>query len=228
MGSGAGVAAVGSGVADIGAASEVIASKWTTQFPNLKSNLIGYGAIVVITNKAAPGVAVGGTGTTVGSISQDDCDYVWDPTNTTGNTGATTHNITANFVPVYRADGSGTADSFFGNFVNMSKQYGGPSSSPASNSNNTRSLAVNGNAAVVSTVGSTPLAIGFADYGDTLANILGGNPTVTIVPIVKNDGSKIYFNGKTFDGTTVNPACRPPTTGTYSAVRQSTPTRQRS
>jgi phosphate transport system substrate-binding protein len=202
MGSGAGVAAVGSGVADIGAASEVIQSKWTTQFPNLKSNLIGYGAVVMITNKATPGITAGD------AISQDAADYIWDPTNTSEqSTGAgvadTALNLTTGWLPVYRADSSGTADTFFTNFVNMSAAYGGPTSSPNSNANNTKSLSVNGNAAMVSTVGSTAGAIGYADYGDSVANVLSGNPTVTILPVVVPGHATYTF--RTFDGTVQKP-----------------------
>ncbi len=165
MGSGAGVAAVGAGVADIGAASETIASKWTTAFPNLKSNLIGYGAISVITNKAHPA-------NTTTYLMPSDLASAFGP-------AATLVNMSANTVLVYRADGSGTADSFF-------KNYLGLSSSPTSSS--LTYLGANGNAAMISTVGSTNYALGFADYGDSVANKLGAN-TITILPVADAAGN---------------------------------------
>jgi phosphate transport system substrate-binding protein len=173
MGSGAGVAAVGSGVADIGAASEAIPAKWTTAFPNLKANLIGYGAISVITNKANPGFVAANLTT---GVPVADLRSIFDPIQTAG-LNAT---FTAGALPVYRADGSGTADSFF-------KNYLGLSSSPTSNANRTGSLGANGNAAMISTVGSTNYAIGFADYGDSVANKLSAN-TITIVPVQDVNG----------------------------------------
>ena len=172
MGSGAGVAAVGAGVADIGAASEKIQPKWTTAFPNIKPTLIGYGAIVVITNAKKPAV----TGAD-GFLDKSDLALAFNPL-----TPAATAlvNLSTSTTLVYRADGSGTADSFFG-FLGI----------PSATSNvNKTSVGANGNAAVISTVGSTDYALGFADYGDSVANKLGGN-SITIVPVSNSDG-KIY------------------------------------
>ncbi len=166
MGSGAGVAAVGAGVADIGAVSETIQSKWTTAFPNLKSNLIGYGAIVVITNKASPA-----TTNADNSVAASDLKIVFDPSVPSTTTPV---NMTATPTVVYRADGSGTADSFFKSFLGLS-------SSPTSNANRTY-IGANGNAGMIQVVGSTANSIGFADYGDSVANKLGAN-TITICPI---------------------------------------------
>src|SRR5208283_4808826 len=52
--SGAGVQAVGNGVADVGAVSEAVKAAWTTQFPNLQQYQIGEGAIAIITNQGHP------------------------------------------------------------------------------------------------------------------------------------------------------------------------------
>jgi phosphate transport system substrate-binding protein len=181
MGSGAGVAAALNGVADIGAASEAIPAKWTNTWPNLKSNLIGYGAIVVITNSATPGFV----NTTTKGISAGDLAQLYSAAPTLATTNGTWD---ANPVPVSRADSSGTQDTFFQQFV-----FPGTTSNPSGVKNAT---SANGNAGMIATVGSTAGAIGFADYGDVVTNLISGK-TVKILPIENNAGTVVY-------GTTLN------------------------
>jgi phosphate transport system substrate-binding protein len=181
--SGAGVQAVGNGVADIGAISEPVKDAWTQQFPNLQQYQIGEGAVVVITNNNHPAnnnvalsygdlqdafnaTALGATGspnfgtlsflTTNGGTAND-----WKGPYGVGSTiGITT---------VIRADSSGTANTFYsylGYGTNTPQQF------TAGNPNTT---AVNGNPALVQTVGFTNYAIGFADYGDAVAAASGSN-----------------------------------------------------
>jgi len=176
MGSGAGVAAAANGVADIGAASEAMPAKWTNTWPNLKSNLIGYGAIVVITNKAHPGfVPTAGKGIAVGDLQN-----LYN-----GAAIANTNGTATTPVAVVRADSSGTADSFFQKFLNYATNPGAPAGG----------LAASGNAGMITTVGTTSYAIGFADYGEAVANKLAGN-SITILPI-QDDAAKVY--GLTLD-----------------------------
>src|SRR5208337_1369115 len=196
MGSGAGIQAAGNGVADIGAASEVIKSAWTTQFPNLKVNQIGIGAISVITNKANPGVAAANATSGLGIL---DLRSAYDPMSTGLNTTAYVTGV--NFVT--RADGSGTADSFYQKYLGLSATS---TSFNATASPSIIGVAVNGNAAVVSAVASTKYAVGFADYGDSVANVLGPN-TITILPVMDAAGNT--YSLKAFDtvggaGTTAN------------------------
>src|SRR5208337_4860108 len=107
----------------------------------------------------------------------------------------------ANFVT--RADGSGTADSFYQKYLGLSATS---TSFNATASPSIIGVAVNGNAAVVSAVASTKYAVGFADYGDSVANVLGPN-TITILPVMDAAGNT--YSLKAFDtvggaGTTAN------------------------
>ena len=183
MGSGAGVQAAGNGVADIGAVSEAIKPAWTTQFTNLKTYQIGEGAISVITNKAKPAATT--------SIPVADLNTLFDGTKPAGT--AAPASVNALVTVVTRADGSGTADSFYQKYLGLPKTY---TSSAAFNT-----TAVNGNAAVVSTVGSTSYALGFADYGDSVANAASGASTIIILP-VQDSASVTYTLPGLFDTTT--------------------------
>ena len=201
MGSGAGIQAVGNGVADIGAASEWKTS-WVTQFPNLKQYQIGMGAISVITNKAHPGVTANGQ--TYG-LNITELKSAYDPMTTglnmSGIAGVTDYVNGVTFVT--RADGSGTADNFY-------QQYLGLSATSTSFNKTIAGIngtAVNGNAAVVSTVGSTSYAVGFADYGDSVANINGGSASIIILPVQDSAGTTYalqQFDGVGGTATTAN------------------------
>jgi phosphate transport system substrate-binding protein len=175
--SGAGVQAVGNGVADIGAISEPVKSAWTTQFPNLKQYQIGEGAIVVITNAAKPANA-----TTVPQLSYADLVDAFTGVAPSGNDFVSGANV------VIRADSSGTATVFYG-FLGQSAQL----TTLPQPTNALPYQAVNGNMAVVQTVGSTKYSIGFADYGDTMTAASGSAPTVAIVPIQDSTGQDYSF-----------------------------------
>ncbi|WP_292426266.1 substrate-binding domain-containing protein [Methanoregula sp.] len=197
-GSGAGLQAVGQGIADIGAMSENPSSAQLQQFPNLKTYQIGSGAIVVITNKAKP------ANTTVAgdyNVSFADLQNAFSSGSTklsnTSQTIANPHTLgntlNANTVTVYRADGSGTADSFFTNYLGFTAKL-------TSNPDEANSLAVNGNPMMVQTVGSTNYALGFADYGDAIANINGANSIVILGVQGSQLDSTYHVLPATFDG----------------------------
>ncbi len=162
--SGAGIQAVGNGVADIGASSDVVSANQMTQFPNLQTYQIGMGAISIITNKADPA-------NSTPTLTYADLQNVFNPS-------ATGWTLTADFntatETVIRADSSGTSKVFF--------SFLGDGSTAPSSMGNPNWTGVNGNAAVVSTVGSTNYAIGYADYGDVVANTYGGSNNVMILP----------------------------------------------
>jgi phosphate transport system substrate-binding protein len=188
--SGAGVQAVGNGVADIGAISEPVKSAWMTQFPNLKQYQIGEGAIAIITNKAKPV-----TNASIGSMTFDangvpvityaDLQAAF----SNSGTFASPADFVPGFTTVVRADSSGTATVFY-TFLGVSSQQ--------TTSLNPNTLAVNGNEALVQTVGSTSFAIGFADYGDSVAAAQGSSPTVEILSYVDGAG-KTYSLPALFD-----------------------------
>jgi len=181
-GSGAGLQAVGQGIADIGQMSDTPNSAQLTQYPNLQQYQIGMGAIVVITNAANPANATQ-------TLDYGDLQSAFVQTSATSflGTGAYSQNNAAtggsmaDFEPmanvVLRADSSGTAATFFTFLGN------GPltTSQSTSEKNTSSYVAVNGNPLVVSTVGSTPYSLGFADYGDVVANTQSAG-SVIIVP----------------------------------------------
>ena len=177
--SGAGVQAVGNGVADIGAISEPVKDAWTQQFPNLQQYQIGEGAVVVITNNNHPANAAGvaltygdlqdafdtAAGFGTGSYTSTHGGNVLDWAGPYNSSGQPTVGITT----VIRADSSGTANTFYsylGKTGNTPQQF---------TAGNTNTTAVNGNPALVQTVGFTNYAIGFADYGDAVAAASGVN-----------------------------------------------------
>jgi phosphate transport system substrate-binding protein len=172
--SGAGIQAVGNGVADIGASSDAVSSVQMAQFPNLQTYQIGMGAIVVITNKASPA-----NSTTVPTLTYADLQGIFNPT-VAG--WALPADFNANTVTVIRADSSGTSKVFF--------SFLGYGSTAPTNMGNPNWQGVNGNAAVVSTVGATPLSIGYADYGDVVANTNGGANNVMILPYIDGTGAQ--------------------------------------
>jgi phosphate transport system substrate-binding protein len=190
-GSGAGLQAVGQGVADIGQMSDTPNSNQLAQFPQLQQYQIGMGAIVVITNAAHPANATA-------SLDYADLQSAFIQNSSTSFLGTGASYVTTNaqsggsmadFVPtanvVLRADSSGTAQTFFTFLGN------GPlSSSQVTSEKNTSSyVAVNGNPLVVSTVGATSYSLGFADYGDVVANTQSAG-SVMIVPYT--DATEAY------------------------------------
>src|SRR5208337_1994771 len=114
--SGAGIQAVGNGVADIGATSDGVSAAQLQQFPQLQSYQIGMGAIVVIQNAAKPAVP-----STVTSLTFGDLQAAFIPTGdfvpSTIN-AAVTGDVPTTDTVVIRADSSGTAKTFF-KFLNI-------------------------------------------------------------------------------------------------------------
>src|SRR5208283_3637265 len=192
-GSGAGLQAVGQGVADIGQMSDAPSTAQLTQYPQLQVNEIGMGAIVVITNAAKPANATA-------SLSYGDLQTAFlgsqgqNPLGSAGTyTGATLLPGDVAFAQgdfmspatvILRSDSSGTAATFYG----FLKAGQGQLTTIA---NSTGYQAVNGNPLMVTTVGSTSYSLGFADYGDVVANTQSG-ATVMIVPyndqLIANNG----------------------------------------
>jgi phosphate transport system substrate-binding protein len=215
-GSGAGLQAVGQGVADIGQMSDTPNSYQMTQYPQLQQYQIGMGAIVVITNAANPANATTALSygdlqaafldSTSATLSSGATNYgaVGATSNPLGSavayTGALPASETAfaqgDFMApasvVLRSDSSGTAATFYTFLGN------GPTSTSqkTSTSNTTGYLAVNGNPLVVSTVGTTAYSLGFADYGDVVANTQSAD-SVMIVPY-----SDAVVSGTTYSGAT--------------------------
>ena len=165
------------------------------------------GAIVVITNAAHPANSTDG-------LSYGDLQTAFQGltnTNPVGSAGTYQQGVApgtayaaGDFMSpttvILRSDSSGTAQTFF-NFLNGK----GVSSSnqPTTLLNTTGYQAVNGNPLVVSTVGSTSYSIGFADYGDVVANTQSG-ATVMVVPY--NDGVLGAALGLNKDGLFTLPA----------------------
>jgi len=197
-GSGAGLQAVGQGVADIGQMSDTPNSYQLAQYPQLQQYQIGMGAIVVITNAANPANAT--PVLTYNDIQtafiqdklQTGASYVSTMTSKTEPIGSATTYTATTLSPtaawaqtdfmapanvVLRSDSSGTAATFYTFLGN------GPTATSQDTSldNTTGYQAVNGNPLVVSTVGTTAYSLGFADYGDVVANTQSAD-SVIIVP----------------------------------------------
>jgi phosphate transport system substrate-binding protein len=186
VGSGAGIQAVGTGVADIGASSDGVSYAQNAQFPQLQSTLIGYGAIVPISYYDGIPADEAWVPGTSNPLTIADLDSLF---NTAHNTQAT--DISGTPVVVYRADSSGTAKTLQGyitgvltpagisglsQWTNVGQYYNG--TVPAQGT----AVGVNGNQAMVQTVSTTKNSIGYADYGDAVSGVMGGNmwiPTYT-------------------------------------------------
>jgi len=167
--SGAGIQAVGQGVADIGATSDGVSAANLVQFPNLQSYQIGMGAIVIVQNKAKPAINL--TANPSG-LSYTDLTSLFNSAS-----GATLpSDVSGATVPVLRADSSGTAKIFDQFLGYTAQQYA------AAGSNTT---SVNGNQLEVQTIGTTPYAIGAADYGDVVAR---ASTSADVVVVPYSDG----------------------------------------
>jgi len=226
-GSGAGLQAVGQGVADIGQMSDTPNSYQLAQYPQLQQYQIGMGAIVVITNAANPANAT--PVLTYNDIQtafiqdklQTGASYVSTMTSKTEPIGSATTYTATTLSPtaawaqtdfmapanvVLRSDSSGTAATFYTFLGN------GPTATSQDTSldNTTGYQAVNGNPLVVSTVGTTAYSLGFADYGDVVANTQSAD-SVIIVP---------YSDGLTGSG--IPASANTQYTGFYALSYQST------
>src|SRR5271157_4039099 len=188
--SGAGVQAVGNGVADIGAVSETVKPAWLTQFPNLQQYQIGMGAIAIITN--AKNTGVGSTG----YLTYPTIQNLFYPASNAVAVAADLSQGTPGLTPVViRADSSGTATTFFGFLGASAQQTTIPVN--AVNDPTPNFTAVNGNSGVITQVGNTPYAIGFADYGDSVVaaqSTSGYSPTIKIVPYTDGVNAAPYFS----------------------------------
>ncbi len=138
-GSGKGMTDVGTGMVDIGMASEDVPADVLSKYPNITTFKVGESAVVVIVN-SADGVNV---------TDVNDLKLLYD--NVTGNKPA----AFADYTVYTRAEKSGTADTFSAYvFNNKSAIY-----------NSVETTGVNGNQAMVDAVAAKPKSIGFVDFG---------------------------------------------------------------
>jgi ABC-type phosphate transport system substrate-binding protein len=90
-------------------------------------------------------------------------------------------------VSVIRADSAPTAVAFM---QYLSIAYLDADPRTCANPNN---LTVNSDQAMISTVGSTPYSVGYADYNDAVAAASGHNPTINIMDILGIWGMVYYW-----------------------------------
>jgi len=137
-GSGKGMTDVGSGLVDIGMASEEVPADILAKYPDIVTHKIGESAVVVIANSADD----------VSSIDAKDLSLLYD--------NVSEKPAAFNGYTVYtRAEKSGTADTFSTYlFNNKSAIY-----------NSAATTGVNGNQAMVDAVAAKPKSIGFVDFG---------------------------------------------------------------
>jgi len=171
-GSGAGLISAMTGVSDIGAMSEDMSTAQKNKYPNAVQHKVGYGAIAIITHKDNPVVADG-------NVTKADLVAIFD----NNETSEATEVVNASVV-VYRSDSSGTADSFFKNYLGQSATL------PKANTG-TRVTTIDGqsgNGKLVDKVVATKNSIGFCDYG-----YVATRTDVTILAVVDNgDWSPSY------------------------------------
>jgi phosphate transport system substrate-binding protein len=186
VGSGAGIQALGTGVADIGATSDSVSSTQMAQFPQLQSTLIGYGAIVPIeyTDATTADNFVLPATNSAHPLTIADLQALFEPGLGTTVAGA---DMTTAPVVVYRADSSGTAKTLQGFLTGVLSPAGIAGLSQwtnAGDSYNSTAIGVNGNQAMVQTVSTTHDAVGYADYGDAVTGVASGNVWI----LAYNDG----------------------------------------
>jgi ABC-type phosphate transport system substrate-binding protein len=142
---------------DIGALSGITIQEDLIHNPDIVIKQIGSSAIVVITNKNYPGV------TSSNPIQYSDLKAFF----TTGAKGGVINATLA--TPVIRSDDSGTANTFYNNFLGV-------------NTVTSLGIAESSDAEVISSVESIPNTIGFADFGDAQTAIANGH-LIKIVPV---------------------------------------------
>jgi phosphate transport system substrate-binding protein len=190
-GSGAGIQAVGSGVADIGASSDGVSASQMAQFPQLQSTLIGYGAIVpieYIDNTAGDDFVLPATNS-ANPLTIGDLKALFDP-GLGSSTTVTSGDMTDAPVVVYRADSSGTAKTLQGFLTGVLTPSGIAGLSQWTNvgdAYNSTAVAVNGNQAMIQTIETTKDSVGYADYGDAVNGVSSGN--VWILAYTDNVGN---------------------------------------
>jgi phosphate transport system substrate-binding protein len=192
-GSNGGIEAIGNGIADIGAIagpfggksnylsgviSHSLPTQWTQRYPNLQQHQIGVGVVVPITNHAYP---VNATGQ---QFWLSDFRMLFNAS------GSEIFTVTPAMVPnpvtVIRADNCPTATAFL---TYISLDWEGQTFTSA----NPATKLVTGNKAMVSTVGSTPYSVGYADYSDAVAAASGSNPTIDIMDTPYDWGARYYL-----------------------------------
>jgi ABC-type phosphate transport system substrate-binding protein len=146
---------------DIGALAGLISYTDITKNPDIRTTQIGSSAVVIITNKATPGITNINNPLTVPVIKA---------LFTNNALGA---NLDPNAKAVTRSDVSGTADTFYNSFLGMSTLQSIPGGAPPQNSDSD----------LISYVAATPYAIGFADYGDVESAINNNAEPISIIKI---------------------------------------------
>jgi phosphate transport system substrate-binding protein len=192
-GSGAGVAAVGQGIVDIGASSSALTQTQLTTYPNLQPYQIGARSVVWIVNKNA------GIATTTNVTKADILAFVSAAagTNSTGTLGNNINTL------VQRSDASGTestaaaylgyattGDNAFDNVLITTK--------PES-----------GNAGVISEINGNTAGneLGFADLGYVFTSSGTYQPSAANVRVLNlNDGTNNYNYNTTVSGSTLRAA----------------------
>jgi phosphate transport system substrate-binding protein len=194
-GSGAGMAAVGQGIADIGASSSLsTVTQYQATYPKLQYNQIGARSVVWIVNSAS----------TIKAMNATDM-KAFIPTGTAPAAG----NLTGMTILVQRSDASGTESTAAG-FVGASG-YSGDNAFDAMPAAATK--AVNGNAGVITEINGNSAGneIGFVDLGyvfDTAGNPKTTATSIKVLPV--EDASGIFYGpstaGASYVGSTLRAA----------------------
>ena len=170
-GSGAGRAAAGMGIADLGASSASIPSTECAQWPDLQAHRIGGSAVVIIASSAltGSGTPLNTTAAELKTLYDATAGVTEDP-----NTNLTLANVKK---VVQRAEESGTEETFAG-FLNL-----GSNVDSAVADSGVTLVGASGNAGVLQAVQQASDAIGFVDMGfafDTTGKVVSGIQIVGI------------------------------------------------
>jgi phosphate transport system substrate-binding protein len=143
-GSGKGMTDIGTGLVDIGSASEAVPQSTLDKYPSIHTTQIGASAVVAIVNAADA----------VTTISKSDLVKLYN------NVSDDKPDAFKDFTVYKRAETSGTADTFSSYVLgNKSAIY-----------NAAQTTGATGNPGIVNGVASAPKSIGFADYGFAISN----------------------------------------------------------
>lgn len=195
-GSGAGAIAAGSGLADIGMMSEKPTSAQTTKYPNLQTYIVGASGVVFASNNK--------TVVTTASKTELAAAFGYDTTiaGKFGGVGKATGNLSSITEVVTRADVSGTSDTAF-NWMGSTTGTVQPTSGTGS-ATSLKAVAVNGNGAVATQIGSDLGALGYLEsdyaFGSTstafhLVNVSDGS--AQYVASWSNIQSQLQYNPTT-------------------------------
>jgi len=184
-GSGAGVAAAGQGIADIGASSSALTQTQLSTYPNLQTYQIGARSVVFIVNKNS-----GAAGQTVAKSELN----TWITGKLASNltVGGTSSNINK---LVQRSDASGT-ESTAAKFIGAS----GYSGDNAFDALTTNSTPVSGNPGVIAEINGNTAGneIGFADLGyvyDTTGNLKSTASSISVLNVTDGTNNYQYSTG---------------------------------